>query len=644
MTVSRYSRSGWLIALFAGLGMMLGAQTADVAAKIYADSSKSVFLLIVKSETGEAIAQGTGFLVTGGKLITNRHVVTGGSVFIDLGAAKIPTTIERVDAANDLALLKPGVTLEAKPLVVVQDLPTPGTNVYAIGNPAGLERSISTGVVSGIRQMNGRQLIQVTSPISPGSSGGPILNARGEVIGVAVGILESGQNLNFAVPASLVQLLVRGGVSISTDFSSLMDRFDSLVERRDQYKFSAEPESDYQKLNAQANAALNAALDRAGNAPNELLRVALKAESQDSDIAISAAERALRAKATAEANVVLGEALKWKAAFAEDAEKPALLARAEKSFRAALKLSKQPTYEILYDLADVLEDRENYTESDAFFRQALDSALGTSNVVGQASSLRALIRTAYDLGQPAQGNKWFDALVNAGAANSYDWQSQGKRLDRTRNFREAGQSYLQAAKLGGPWTNWCEAAGSFYGVSGEEDNVLSSARECVSKGVGQKDSESRLANAHFEIADVLNTRGVYAEALSHASESTALVPSSTWAFNAEAEALIGLRRFQEAINASNQAIRLSDGKYGVMHFNLGTAYFNVENWEFARQSFERAAQLDTKDDAAAYNVAICFVKLRYFSDAANWYEEVLRRNPSRRDKQELLNRIQTLRR
>jgi hypothetical protein len=100
--------SVYLIVVFAGTSMMLRAQDADRAAKIYADSSKSVFLLIIKSDKGEAIAQGTGFLVPGGKIITNQHVASGGSVFIDVGAAKIPTTIERVDAINDLALLTPG--------------------------------------------------------------------------------------------------------------------------------------------------------------------------------------------------------------------------------------------------------------------------------------------------------------------------------------------------------------------------------------------------------------------------------------------------------------------------------------------------------------------------------------------------------
>lgn len=76
----------------------------------------------------------------------------------------------------------------------------------------------------------------------------------------------------------------------------------------------------------------------------------------------------------------------------------------------------------------------------------------------------------------------------------------------------------------------------------------------------------------------------------------------------------------------------------------GQEVTDLENWDLARQSFQKAAELDPKDDAAAYNVGLCFQRQQYYTDAARWYEEVLRRNPSRSDRQELLQRIETLRR
>lgn len=622
----------------------LAAQDADRASKVYAEAAKSVLLLLVRSEKGEVIGQGTGFVVTGGKIVTNEHVVRNGQVFIDLGAARLPAAIERVDAFNDLALLTAGAELAVNPLIIADVSPAPGTSIFAIGNPAGLERSISTGVVSGIRDLKGRQLLQITAPISPGSSGGPILNARGEVVAVAVGMLEKGQNLNFAVPATQVRRLLTGEVQASADISSLLSKVESLTQRRAQYEYAAEPDSDWQKLDRQIDTVLQSALDRAGNDSDLLLKIAEQAEIQNTEIAIAAAERAVQAKPTAEGHLILAKSLKLKAAFAEDTEKGRLLERAEKAMRSALRVSKQPAADIYYHFADVLEDRGSYVEAESNFRRALDLSKTSSDPDLQANSLRGLVRTTYSQGKQAESDSWFEVLVEVGKVNAWDWQQNGSRLDAVRRYREAGQSYRQAAFLGGAWTNWCEAAGSFALTDGEDEAVLFCARRCVAEGSGKKDSESRLGNAHRQIANILNERGVYQEALSHAREASALNASDAWAYDAQAEALLGLRRFQEAINASNQAIRLSDGKYSTMHFKLGSAYFDVENWEFARQSFEKAAQLNPKDSAAPYNVALCLVRLGYYRDAAIWYEEVLRRDPNHRNREEILSRIQVLRR
>ena len=115
-----------------------------------------------------------------------------------------------------------------------------------------------------------------------------------------------------------------------------------------------------------------------------------------------------------------------------------------------------------------------------------------------------------------------------------------------------------------------------------------------------------------------------------------------FAYDDMANALIGLRRFGEAVTAEEQAIRLSDGKYGWMHFRLGSAYFSLENWNFAVQSFEKAAELTPAEPAAAYNVALCRQRLSQFSNAAHWYQEYLRRNPNADDQAEVLERIRIL--
>ena len=88
----------------------------------------------------------------------------------------------------------------------------PGDNVFTVGNPESLNGTFSQGIVSGRRQINKIWHIQITAPISHGSSGGPVLNDRGEVIGIAVSSLEDGQNLNFAVPSSSLKSLVNRSI------------------------------------------------------------------------------------------------------------------------------------------------------------------------------------------------------------------------------------------------------------------------------------------------------------------------------------------------------------------------------------------------------------------------------------------------
>lgn len=632
-----------LILLMVG-SISVPAQQTDRGRRIYKDCAGGVFLLYVKSASGELIAQGSGFLVASKKIITNAHVAKAGEIVVELGPARVAAHVERVDEFNDLAVLTVDAEIITKPLPLADALPAPGDSVFAISNPQALERSISEGVVSAIRDSNGRQLLQITTPISQGSSGGPILNTAGQVVGVAVGALTSGQNLNFAVPVTAVRKVLAGGspVEVSNSLATL-EQLESLQVERDQETFSADPNSSWQIKTSRVTTLLQKAFDQAGDNPAVILRVAKEALSEDWDIAILAARRAVGLKSTSEGQLVLAQALTAKGVWEEGENQQKLYAEAEKAARSAVAGTRAPTAEMYYALADVLENRGTYAEAESNFRLALTASRKASDSDLEAQSIRGLARCADALDKGTEARNWFELLRKDGNASVYDWRSQARRLDRAGEFQSAGDAYATAAKLGGLYTNWCHAA-TMYSMVNQSDSILSCARSCISDGTGKDKSEQTLAIAHRQIADVLNERGVYEEALSHAKEATVLNSSDPWAFSSMADALFGLRRFQETINAAKQAIRLCDGKYSSMHFRLGMAYFDTENWEFARQSFQKAAELNPKDPAAPYNVALCFQRLGLYIDAAHWYEEVLRRDPNRSDRDDLLNLIRILKR
>jgi len=234
-------------------------------------------------------------------------------------------------------------------------------------------------------------------------------------------------------------------------------------------------------------------------------------------------------------------------------------------------------------------------------------------------------------------------LRRTGEITRWDLRTQATWLKQQQEYRAAGNAYQEAAlTAGGTYVDWCHAA-TMYTVVSEDDLVLSTARACIEGGLGEQDSTGTLADAHRQIADVLNQRNVFTEALTHAKEATALNATDPFAFDTLAASLLGLRRLHEGESAAKQALRLSDGKYSWMHFRLGSIYFEMENWDAARRSYEKASELEPQDPAAAYNVALCYTRLGYYRDAARWYEEYLRRKPNASDRAHILERIRILR-
>lgn len=211
--ISYRGASGAMIrrALFALICLLIsvsGTANAKSAGEIARSVFPSVVLLVMEDDNGQPLSQGSGFFVQRDVVVTNFHVIEGASAgFAKLvgkrGTHEVLGVIS-VDQLHDLALIKlkgvngPPLGLEVAGQVAVGDV------VFAAGNPLGLEGTFSQGIISGIRHVDADTFLQITAPISPGSSGGPILNSRGQVIGVATASFAGGQNLTFAIPASYV--------------------------------------------------------------------------------------------------------------------------------------------------------------------------------------------------------------------------------------------------------------------------------------------------------------------------------------------------------------------------------------------------------------------------------------------------------
>jgi S1-C subfamily serine protease len=188
--------------------------------------SPAVVTISARGEGGgdQEERSGTGFFIDEeGTIATNEHVIHGAkAVGIKLigegypGGHRWLAEVELLEANPDidLALLRVHPQDDIEPLLLGDsESITPGDDVVCIGNPLGLEHTLSDGIVSARRMHEGKRWVQMTAPISPGNSGGPVLTLDGRVVGIATAsvnrLLGTAQNLNLAVPVNELKAMIR---------------------------------------------------------------------------------------------------------------------------------------------------------------------------------------------------------------------------------------------------------------------------------------------------------------------------------------------------------------------------------------------------------------------------------------------------
>jgi putative serine protease PepD len=196
-----------------------GSGSTSSAQKVYAGAKESV--VAITAQTAQGTATGTGFVISqSGQIVTNDHVVQGARrVSVTIGTKGQPqtATVVRSDAAHDLALLKVNATgLKALKLADSGKVAV-GVPVYAIGNPYGLDLTLTSGIVSAVNRdiqgLDGSKIsgvLQTDAALNPGNSGGPLLDAAGEVVGVNSQIASGSQGggnvgVGFAIGADTVK-------------------------------------------------------------------------------------------------------------------------------------------------------------------------------------------------------------------------------------------------------------------------------------------------------------------------------------------------------------------------------------------------------------------------------------------------------
>jgi tetratricopeptide (TPR) repeat protein len=208
----------WLALL---LIIPLKVQAQDILPELVRRIKPSAVAIETFDSRGEKLSRGSGFFIDTDRIVTNRHVLEGAfraEVHSSSGGVFPVKGVLAVDAEGDLAVLKIDQPSPAiRPLPLDKTSPQEGESVVVIGNPLGLEGSVTNGIVSAVRDIPtfGR-IIQITAAISAGSSGSPVVNMQGQVIGIATLQITGGQSVNFAIPSERIsQLQVAPAMSLA---------------------------------------------------------------------------------------------------------------------------------------------------------------------------------------------------------------------------------------------------------------------------------------------------------------------------------------------------------------------------------------------------------------------------------------------
>src|SRR5437016_1445800 len=227
--VCRVNLSKSVLAIIGVLSLFLAAEqgnSQDQLPELVRRIKPSAVAIETFDARGEKLSRASGFFIDKDRVVTNRHVIDGAyraEVHLISGNNYQVNSVLAIDAEGDVAVLRVDAPANlVRPLSLDRTSPQEGESIVVIGNPFGLEGSVTNGIVSAVRDIPGfGRIIQITAPISPGSSGSPVVNMQGQVIGVATLQITGGQSVNFAIPSERIAQLDRSAQTPTTQQMSL---------------------------------------------------------------------------------------------------------------------------------------------------------------------------------------------------------------------------------------------------------------------------------------------------------------------------------------------------------------------------------------------------------------------------------------
>lgn len=208
---NRTSTAAWRNVAIFSAAVAISLMPVNVRAgarEVFQQASPNIFSVETVGAAGKPLRQGSGVRISRDSLITNCHVLDEAKgITVRQENRRFPGKVVQRDEGRDLCLVSVSFNDAQKAALKLRDSETlvVGEEVFAIGAPLGLELTISNGIVSSLRKAEDGMLIQITAPISPGSSGGGLFDGKGNLIGITTLQAVEGQNVNFAIPVEWIK-------------------------------------------------------------------------------------------------------------------------------------------------------------------------------------------------------------------------------------------------------------------------------------------------------------------------------------------------------------------------------------------------------------------------------------------------------
>ncbi|HEY2963306.1 MAG TPA: tetratricopeptide repeat protein [Pyrinomonadaceae bacterium] len=410
------------------------AAAQDILPELVRRIKPSAVAIETFDSRGEKLSRGSGFFIEADRIVTNRHVLEGAyraEVHSSTGAVFLVKGVLAVDLEGDVAVLKidtPSPSI--RPLPLDKTSPQEGESIVVIGNPLGLEGSVTNGIVSAVRDIPtfGR-IIQITAAISSGSSGSPVVNMQGQVIGIATLQITGGQSVNFAIPSERISQLQVSSVMSLADLvatSGRNKRAKAVQSFRDGLSFLSKDDCEkalpYFEKAVEADSSYAEAWAQSGFCNEKLGKHAE---------ALEASKKAVNLRPSAESYFNIGLANFYLKQYREASE----------AYRAAIKLDPYNSADAYYALGLVYRDWGKADDEIQAYKQAI--------------KLRPDYTVAYErLGSRYLKSKKFNEAVEVfrqlsalKPGDAYAPNSMGEAYLELNRLNEAVESFRQSIRL-----------------------------------------------------------------------------------------------------------------------------------------------------------------------------------------------------